>query len=71
MRNLPRLYKIRRGPVLHPGASMNQQAGIGIWPCNATKKAQKKEQDMHRSATSTGKVTGTKTWRLLIRHWCE
>ncbi len=30
MQNLPKLYKIRKKPILDPGAMMHQQAGTGI-----------------------------------------
>jgi hypothetical protein len=41
MRNLPRLYEIRKEPILDPGATRHQQAGISIWHCNTPRKAQK------------------------------
>jgi hypothetical protein len=37
MQNLPRLYKIRKEPILDPGATVHQEAGAGIW-CHDTKK---------------------------------
>jgi hypothetical protein len=39
-RNLPKLYKIRKKPILDPGATMHQQAGSGIWCCNMPKYGQ-------------------------------
>jgi hypothetical protein len=36
-RNLPKLYEIRKKPILDPGAMMHQQAGTGIWCCNMPK----------------------------------
>jgi hypothetical protein len=41
MRNLPRLYKIRKEPIHDPGATIYQQAGTGIWHRDTPKKAQK------------------------------
>ncbi len=43
MQNLPRLYKIRKDPILDPGATMHQQAGTGIWLCDTKKKPPKKQ----------------------------
>ncbi len=43
MRNLPRLGKTPKEPVLDPVATMNQQAGTGIWHHDALKKAQQKQ----------------------------
>ncbi len=40
-RNLPRLYKIRKEPILDPGATRHHQAGTGIWHCDTPRKAQK------------------------------
>jgi hypothetical protein len=42
-RNLPKLYKIRKKPVLDPGATMHQWAGTGIWHCNTPKYGQKQQ----------------------------
>jgi hypothetical protein len=44
MQNLPKLYKIRKKPILDPGAMMHQPAGTGIWHCNMLKKTQKQQQ---------------------------
>jgi hypothetical protein len=41
MQNLPRLYEIRKKPILDPGATRHQQAGIGIWHHDMPRKAQK------------------------------
>ncbi len=41
MQNLPRLYKIRKEPILDPGATRHQQAETGIWHCDTPRKAQK------------------------------
>jgi hypothetical protein len=43
MQNLPKLYKIRKKPILDPGAMMYQQAGTGIWHCNTPKNTQKQQ----------------------------
>ena len=43
MQNLPKLYKIRKKPILDPGAMMHQWAGTGIWHCNMPKNAQKQQ----------------------------
>jgi hypothetical protein len=43
MQNLPRLYKIRKEPILDPEATMHQQAGTSIWCHDTTKKAQMKQ----------------------------
>ncbi len=37
MQNLPRLYKIRKEPILDPGATMHQAAGAGICRHDAKK----------------------------------
>jgi hypothetical protein len=72
MRNFPRLYKIRKGPVLDPGATMNQQAGTGVWHCNATKKLRRiKTRKVRRSTTSTGMAAGAMMWRLLTGHLAQ
>jgi hypothetical protein len=42
MQNLPRLYKIRKEPILDPGATVHQQAGTGIWHRDTKKKPSKK-----------------------------
>ncbi len=41
MQNLPKLYKIRKKPILDPGVMMHQWAGTGIWHCNMPKNTQK------------------------------
>jgi hypothetical protein len=41
MQNLPRLYKIRKEPILDHGATMQQQAGTGIWHHDMAKQASK------------------------------
>jgi hypothetical protein len=43
MQNLPKLYKIRKKPILDPGATMHHQAGTGIWHCNTPKNVQKQQ----------------------------
>jgi hypothetical protein len=43
MQNLPRLYKIKKEPILDPGATMHQQAGTGIWHRDTKKKPPKKQ----------------------------
>jgi hypothetical protein len=44
MRNLPKLYEIRKKPILDPGATMHQRAGTGIWwHCNMPKYGQKQQ----------------------------
>ncbi len=43
MRNLPKLYKIRKKPILDPGATIHQWAGTGIWCRNTTKNTQKQQ----------------------------
>jgi hypothetical protein len=43
MQNLPKLYKIRKKPILDPGAMMHQWAGAGIWHRNTPKKTQKQQ----------------------------
>jgi hypothetical protein len=43
MQNLPKLYKIRKKPILDPGATMHQWAGTSIWHHNMPKNAQKQE----------------------------
>jgi len=48
MQNLPKLYKIRKKPILDPGAMMHQWAGTGIWPCNTPKNTQKQQ---HKKGT--------------------
>ncbi len=42
-RNLPRLYKIRKKPILEPGATMHQRAGTGIWHHYTQKYGQKQQ----------------------------
>jgi hypothetical protein len=41
MQNLPRLYKIRKRPILDSGAMMQQQAGTGIRHCDTPQSTQK------------------------------
>ncbi len=48
MRNLPKLYKIRKKPILDPGAMMHQWAGTGIWHRNMPKNTQKQQ---HKKCT--------------------
>jgi hypothetical protein len=43
MQNLPKLYEIRKKPILDPGAMMHQWAGTGIWHCNTPKNVQKQQ----------------------------
>jgi hypothetical protein len=43
MCSLPKLYKIRKKPILDPGAMMHQQAGTGIWHRNMPKYGQKQQ----------------------------
>jgi hypothetical protein len=44
MQNLPRLYKIRKEPILDPSrAIMHQQSGNVIWHCNTLKNTQKQQ----------------------------
>ncbi len=43
MQNLPKLYKIRKKPILDPGATMHQRAGTGIWHHNTPKNVQKQQ----------------------------
>jgi hypothetical protein len=42
MQNLPRLYKIRKEPILDPGATVHQAAGAGLWCRDTKKKPQRK-----------------------------
>jgi hypothetical protein len=43
MQNLPKLYKIRKKPILDPGVMMHQRAGTGIWHPNTPKNTQKQQ----------------------------
>ena len=43
MQNLPKLYKIRKKPILDLGATMPQQAGTGIWHCDMPRNTQKQQ----------------------------
>jgi hypothetical protein len=43
MQNLPKLYEIRKKPILDPGATMHQQAGTGIWCHDMPKNVQKQQ----------------------------
>jgi hypothetical protein len=43
MRNLPKLYEIRKKPILDPGAMMHQWAGTGIWHGNTPQYGQKQQ----------------------------
>jgi hypothetical protein len=40
MQNLPKLYEIRKKPILDPGAMMPQRAGTDIWCCDTPKNTQ-------------------------------
>jgi hypothetical protein len=42
MQNFPRLYKIRKEPILDPRATVHQEAGAGIWCCDSQKKPPRK-----------------------------
>ncbi len=44
MQNLPKLYEIRKKPILDPGATMHQWAETGIWCRNMPKNVQKQQQ---------------------------
>jgi hypothetical protein len=44
MRNLSRLYMVRKESIHDPRATMHQQAGNGIWHLDMPKKAQKQHQ---------------------------
>ncbi len=41
--NIPKLYEIRKNPILDSGATMHQWAGTGIWRCNTPKYGQKQQ----------------------------
>jgi hypothetical protein len=74
MGNLPKLYKIRKKPILNPGAMMHQWAGTGIWCYNMLKNTQKQQHKKvaRNSATGIGKTAGTMEqtkWRSSRRHW--
>ncbi len=43
MQNLPKLYKIRKKPILDPEATMHQRAGTGIWHCDMLQYVQKQQ----------------------------
>jgi hypothetical protein len=43
MKNLPKLYKIRKKPILDPDATMHQWAGTGIWCCDTPKNTLKQQ----------------------------
>ncbi len=43
MRNLPKLYEIKKKPILDPGTTIHQRAGTGIWHCNTPKNTQKQQ----------------------------
>ncbi len=43
MRNLPKLYEIRKKPILDTRAMMHQWAGTVIWHCNMPKNVQKQQ----------------------------
>ncbi len=68
MQNLPKLYEIRKKPILDLGAMMHQQAGTGIWHHNTPKNTQKQQhkKSQESSATGPGKAAGAMMWRLLI-----
>jgi hypothetical protein len=42
MPNLPRLYKIKKEPILDLGATLHQAAGAGLWHCDTKKKPPRK-----------------------------
>jgi hypothetical protein len=42
-RNLPKLYKTGKKPILDPGATVHQWAGTGIWCRNTPKYGQKQQ----------------------------
>ncbi len=48
MQNLPKLYEIRKKPILDPGAMTHQRAGTGIWCRNTPKNTQKQQ---HKKVT--------------------
>jgi hypothetical protein len=68
MQNLPKLYKIRKKPILDPGAMMHQQAGTSIRHRDTLKNTQSSNTRklQETSATGTGKAAGAMTWRLSI-----
>jgi hypothetical protein len=43
IQNLPKLYEIRKKPILDPGTMMHQWAGTGIWHCNTPKNTPKQQ----------------------------
>jgi hypothetical protein len=43
MQNLPKLNKIRKKPILDPGAIIHQWAGTGIWHRDTPKNTQKQQ----------------------------
>jgi hypothetical protein len=45
MQNLPKLYKIRKTPILDPGATLHQWAGTDIWHRDTSKYGQKQQQE--------------------------
>ncbi len=70
MQNLPKLYEIRKIPILDPGATMHQWTGTGIWHRNTPKNVQRqqhKKVTRNKCKTGTSKAAGTMTWRLLTR----
>jgi hypothetical protein len=69
MQNLPKLFKIRKKPILDPGATMHQQAGLasGIATHQSMARSSNTRKSQETSATETGKEAGTMTWRLLTR----
>jgi hypothetical protein len=43
VQNLPKLYEIRKKPILDPSVMMHQQAGTGIWHRDTPKNTQKQQ----------------------------
>jgi hypothetical protein len=42
MQHLPRLYKIKKKPILDLGATVHQAAGAELWHCDTKKKPLRK-----------------------------
>ncbi len=57
MHNLPKLYKIRKKPILDPGEMMHQWAETVIWHCNMPKYGQKHQ---HKKVTRNNR---NKNWQ--------
>ncbi len=53
MQNLPRLYKIRKEPILDPRATVHQAAGAGLWHHNMKKKPPMKRNKKLRETMAT------------------